>query len=479
MTYTADSPIVGTGSVSAEAIDAFIAIVGQERAAKSAPDGVYVALPAGIGAVIIAAAQTWPVSVDHILVAAQFIHETGGGQSFWWRLHNNPAGIGVDGTPGTGEHFDTPREGFVAQVAHLLDYAVGRSIWTAFDRRAAAMPAASFGAAPTLHGLDGRWATPGIGYGASIAALANRLVDFANNGAWGPAVPTIDITGYVSPRIVSQPFAPNGVSYVGTDMEMWGVCIHETGNTSPSAEAQANRTYMASPACVSRQASWHATVGKDVVIEAIPANKQAYHASDGDGPGNTHFYAIEGVMCYPVDSPAFTRVMQNHAWYAAKLLVDHGLPCRIGEQDARYADGVTVAQHNAFSRDRKNCPQFYRDNGLWPTFGAYVHAFYDALAAMPTPEPPVPPDTTMVNGVPIVRGFRAHFLKLGAVVSPADPVRGGIAIFGKPLDAEYPTAFGSAQKFERYIMEWHRDNAGPFDIIGTIRGQPDPERSTP
>lgn len=226
----------------------------------------------------------------------------------------------------------------------------------------------------------------GATYAASVVKRINQWI--AADTEEQPV--SVDISGFTPPVIVGQWFAPNGVSYLGETMDMWGVCIHETGNTSPGSEAQQNVNYMRSPGCIARQASWHATVGLGVIIETIPANRQAFHASDGDGPGNTHFLAIEGVMCYPAGSPEFQRVMLNHAWYAAKQLHERGLPVTPIVQDADWSPGVTLAQHNSFARDNKPCPQVYRDNGLWPAFVEYTRAFYatfDAAPPAPAPDP--------------------------------------------------------------------------------------------
>ncbi len=87
------------------------------------------------------------------------------------------------------------------------------------------------------------------------------------------------------------------------------------------------------------------------------------------------------------------------------------------------------------------------------------------------------PNALIIDGIAVVLGFKDHFLEVGAAVYPEDPVTGGIAHFGKPVAAEYETEFGSAQPFEGYVMEWHRGNNPPFDIIRTLRGQPDPERA--
>ena len=64
-------------------------------------------------------------------------------------------------------------------------YAVGDGAWTQYDPRYQNVKDAGWlGTAPTLKGLDGKWAYPGKGYGADIAARANDLIDFANNQTW-------------------------------------------------------------------------------------------------------------------------------------------------------------------------------------------------------------------------------------------------------------------------------------------------------
>lgn len=263
----------------------------------------------------------------------------------------------------------------------------------------------------------------------------------------------VDISGFVPPRVVQQWFAPNGISYLGEPMEMWGVCIHQTGNTSPSAEAQANVNYMRSDACIQRQASWHATVGLDTIIETIPDDRQAYHGSDGDGPGNTHFFAIEGVMCYPPDSPELAQVMRNHAWYAATKLHAKGLPLVPIVQDADWSRGVTLAQHNSFARDNKDCPQWYRD-GRWETFAAYVRAFMAALDAPPASI------TFPETGQTLSGGFRRFW-----------EARGGVSIFGYPITGEQDEDGVTVQWFERARFEWRPDTGKPEDwhvVLGRL-----------
>jgi hypothetical protein len=146
-----------------------------------------------------------PVGVDPVVAVAQMAHETGS-LSSWWaqRPRRNPAGIGVTGEirPGTDPqpqpeevwHRDAAvwRRGNVfrswegyaipAHVGRLLAYAlpVGAEtpeqqalIETALQVRP--LPVAYRGSAPTLHGLEGKWAVPGHNYAEAIAARCNKL----------------------------------------------------------------------------------------------------------------------------------------------------------------------------------------------------------------------------------------------------------------------------------------------------------------
>lgn len=91
---------------------------------------------------------------------------------------NNPAGLGVTGTPGEGNRFQTRREGVRAHLQHLIWYLSA----TTHAATAYCVPAADqrhFGEHKLLgndvRNLDGHWAVPGTGYGASISDVAESL----------------------------------------------------------------------------------------------------------------------------------------------------------------------------------------------------------------------------------------------------------------------------------------------------------------
>jgi hypothetical protein len=142
--------------------------------------------------------------VDWFLALAQLAHETGSLTSWWSQPpRRNPAGIGVTGRiqpgapdtpPGAGWTWDGaqwreglsfatwPDDAIPAHLGRLLAYALtdaqASPIQHTLIERALSyrpLPDGYRGIAPTLTGLNGRWAVPGIRYGQSIAALARRM----------------------------------------------------------------------------------------------------------------------------------------------------------------------------------------------------------------------------------------------------------------------------------------------------------------
>ena len=141
--------------------------------------------------------------VDWFLAIAQMAHETGSLTSWWsGRPRRNPAGIAVTGVmqtgasdapPGSGWTWDDRsgfwREGwsFPSWADHAIPAHLGRLLAYALTDAAAspaqldlisyalsyrAMPERYRGIAPTIAGLNGRWAVPGTTYGQRIIELA-------------------------------------------------------------------------------------------------------------------------------------------------------------------------------------------------------------------------------------------------------------------------------------------------------------------
>ena len=148
-------------------------------------------------------AQCAAVGLDAAIVLAQLIHETGNLTSWWsQRPRRNPAGIGVtgrtmagqprsldwakrdDGVWAEGVSFESWNGAAIpAHLGRLLAYAVTDAAANDAQRQLIEyamlirpLPASYRGVAPTITGLNGRWAVPGKDYGQRIATVANRML---------------------------------------------------------------------------------------------------------------------------------------------------------------------------------------------------------------------------------------------------------------------------------------------------------------
>lgn len=144
--------------------------------------------------------------IDFGVALAQAWHETAANGipfSSWWaqRPRRNPCGFGVTGRVemsaippsgvwarkglrwAEGHSFANWRDYAIpAHVGRLVAYATKPGQRTGVQQELAAyalglrgLPAGYIGAAPTLDGLDGRWAVPGNGYGAKIARIMQAM----------------------------------------------------------------------------------------------------------------------------------------------------------------------------------------------------------------------------------------------------------------------------------------------------------------
>ncbi|MFM2310488.1 MAG: hypothetical protein RLY87_2610 [Chloroflexota bacterium] len=143
------------------------------------------------------------VGIDWFLAIAQMAHETGYLTSYWSaRPQRNPAGLGVEGRssvtdPGQpGWVYNTQRkmwekglsfnswedEAVPAHLGRLLAYALKDEQATPEQKALIdkalgyrPLPAALRGVAPTVVGLNGRWAFPGTTYGQRILEVMMKL----------------------------------------------------------------------------------------------------------------------------------------------------------------------------------------------------------------------------------------------------------------------------------------------------------------
>ena len=141
-------------------------------------------------------------------------------------------------------------------------------------------------------------------------------------------------------------------------MKPVGICIH---NTSNDASAENEVKYMINN---NSSTSYHVAVDEKHVIQAIPFNRNAWHAGDGaNGEGNRKYIGIE--ICRSTgDLLTFKKCEDNCAKYVAHLLKQYGWTVK------------NVKRHKDFSG--KNCPHRTIDLG-WERFLDKIQAELDKL----------------------------------------------------------------------------------------------------
>ena len=130
-------------------------------------------------------------------------------------------------------------------------------------------------------------------------------------------------------------------------MKPKGICVHNTAN---DASAKNEVSYMKGN---NNQVSYHIAVDDIEAIQAIPFDRNTWHAGDGSsGNGNRNYISIE--ICYSKSGgPKFNKAEKNAAEIIAQLLKAYGW-------------GIDkVKKHQDFSG--KYCPHRTLDMG-WNRF---------------------------------------------------------------------------------------------------------------
>src|SRR5690625_1726862 len=120
-------------------------------------------------------------------------------------------------------------------------------------------------------------------------------------------------------KVKQQLITSNSRTY-GRNNKKQYVTVHQTGNTSKGANAQAHANLQTNGNV--RQASWHYQVDDKQAIQSFDHNDQCWHAGDGRGPGNLNSIAVE--ICINSDGD-YKKAVKNGAELVAKILKDEGL----------------------------------------------------------------------------------------------------------------------------------------------------------
>lgn len=132
------------------------------------------------------------------------------------------------------------------------------------------------------------------------------------------------------------------------EMSPIGITVHNTAN---DASAMAEIKYMISN---NAETSFHYAVDDKEAVQGLPLNRNGWHASDGNGPGNRKTIAIE--ICYSLSGgERFDKAEENAAELIAMLLEEYGWGIEV------------VKRHYDYAPNKKYCPHRTMDKG-WDRF---------------------------------------------------------------------------------------------------------------
>ncbi|MFR9292036.1 MAG: N-acetylmuramoyl-L-alanine amidase [Peptococcus niger] len=146
-----------------------------------------------------------------------------------------------------------------------------------------------------------------------------------------------DMPGYLQGIKATNPMNPIGIT------------VHNTANNAPALNEVA---YMFSN---NNWVSYHVAIDDKYAVEAIPFNRNAWHAGDGNGDGNRRTIGIE--ICYSTgDLNQFLEAEKNAALYIAYVLKQYN-----------WTIENNVYKHQDWDWNGKYCPHKTLDLG-WERF---------------------------------------------------------------------------------------------------------------
>jgi len=185
----------------------------------------------------------------------------------------------------------------------------------------------------------------------------------------------------------------------GLQNPMKFITIHNTGNSSKGSNARAHASYLKGDTAASLPVSWHYTVDDAGAYQHLPDNETAFHAGDGNGPGNRQSIGIE--ICQNSDGNLLLAT-ENAARLCATLCKKHNIAIK------------NIVQHNFWSG--KNCPEQLRANRpySWSTFTSKVGDYIKELEKPPAPPPEetrTPEEITVDNAFSVgILGDKAYWV---------------------------------------------------------------------
>lgn len=376
------------------------------------------------------------------LAFAQAMHETNWGKYTGVVIPEFHNWAGIKTRTATGDRledhqrFPSDEVGVLAHVQHLARYAGAETV---HPDDFLVDPRWSFvtNFTDSVEGLGRAWA-PAADYGVDVAKRTNDLRSFANDGTW-PVAAQI-------PGFIWHP-ADDDHYDTGRREKIRGGAQHYTAGTN-------SLTWLSSSS-----------------VPAVSVHFLVKHNPTMDDRGWQIVWIENTAWTTAFANPYTVAIEYEHDGRQPIPDIAYDVLAQSWIDIAAYVKAKGLGEIPLTRSGIRGHKEWVNNPSLICPDGIDVDRIVRRIQELIAPDPTPADDRILVEGVPIQLGFRDHFLEIGATVWPADPIKGGIAVFGLPLAEEYATSFGSAQRFERYVMEWHRDNDPPFDIIGTIRGQ--------
>lgn len=145
-----------------------------------------------------------------------------------------------------------------------------------------------------------------------------------------------------------------------------GITVHNTANSASAANEIA---YMTGN---DKETSYHFAVDEKEIIQALPLDRNAWHAGDGaTGSGNRRTIAIEICRSTSEDLNLFLQAEKNAAWLCASLCLQYGWTTK------------DIYTHKHWSG--KNCPHKTLELG-WDRFLAAVEQNMTEMSRKIEPE---------------------------------------------------------------------------------------------
>lgn len=257
----------------------------------------------------------------------------------------------------------------------------------------------------------------------------------------------IDIGGVPFSAKIVQPRGTRNVRTLIPMTEILGPTVHNTANAHPDAGDEMHARYLQNVENADNAyVSWHFTVDFDSITQHIPITEVAWHAGDGNGPGNYKTIGVE--IAENVD---YAKAERN-----AIILLAH-----LNIYLKSIGQGHKTYKHQDWSG--KYCPRLILSGNRWPDF---VNRIDRAIAEI---ENPTPAPAQQADGV-LFRVQTGAFKSFdNAIALDAKLKAAGFATYVIYFDGFYKVQVGAYAKYSNAVAQEKRLKAAGYDTYLTTK----------